>query len=49
MKQQFYLKLVSRMHCENEEVQIALFLKRNMLQGKKLVQRFIFLFIFNLV
>ena len=36
-------------HCENEEVQIALFSKRNKLRGKKLVQRFIFLFIFNLV
>ena len=30
------------MHCENSEVQIAVFLKWNMLRGWKLVQRFIF-------
>ena len=31
-------------HCENSEVQIAVFSKLNMLQGWKLVQRFIFYF-----
>ena len=29
-------------HCENEEVQIALFSKGNKLRANKLVQRFIF-------
>ena len=36
-------------HCENSEVQIAVFSKWNMLRKWKLVQKIYFLFIFNLV
>ena len=32
-------------HCENSEVQIAVFLKWNMLQERKLVERFIFVYL----
>ena len=35
-------------HCENSEVQIVVFSKRNMLRGWRLGQRFYFLSIFNL-
>ena len=36
-------------HCENSEVQIAVFSKWNMLRKWRLVQKIYFLFIFNLV